>query len=148
MNKSLGVIETRGYSASVIAANVACKASSVNIISYQKIGSGFVSVCFEGEVSAVQAGIESAILALSKEDLLGSLVIARPGDGVVKCLMEIGMKKPLTVDNKCFTSITIDACKETLLKEKSEAVEVNQKPKPKNYEYSKANKDKKKGKCK
>lgn len=51
---SLGVIETRGLAAAIQAADVACKAASVEIIGYRKIGSGLVSVCFQGEISAVK----------------------------------------------------------------------------------------------
>ncbi|MFR2697552.1 MAG: BMC domain-containing protein, partial [Proteus mirabilis] len=50
---SLGVIETRGLTAAIQAADAACKAASVEIIGYRKIGSGLVSVCFQGEISAV-----------------------------------------------------------------------------------------------
>lgn len=43
---SLGVIETRGLTAAIHAADAACKAASVEIIGYRKIGSGLVSICF------------------------------------------------------------------------------------------------------
>ena len=46
--KSLGVIETRGLVAAIQAVDAACKAAGVSCIGYRKVGSGLVSVCFEG----------------------------------------------------------------------------------------------------
>jgi microcompartment protein CcmL/EutN len=46
--KSLGVIETRGLVAAVQAVDAACKSAGVSCIGYRKVGSGLVSVCFEG----------------------------------------------------------------------------------------------------
>ena len=46
--KSLGVIETRGLVTAIQAVDAACKAAGVTCIGYRKIGSGLVSVCFEG----------------------------------------------------------------------------------------------------
>ena len=51
--KSLGVIETRGWVAAIQAVDAACKAAGVTCIGYRKPGSGLVSVCFEGEISAI-----------------------------------------------------------------------------------------------
>lgn len=76
---SLGVIETRGLVAAIQAVDAACKAAGVTCIGYRKVGSGLVTVCFDGEISAVYTAIERGIAVASATDHQAkSLVIARP----------------------------------------------------------------------
>ncbi|EMH1104584.1 BMC domain-containing protein [Proteus mirabilis] len=95
---SLGVIETRGLTAAIQAADAACKAASVEIIGYRKIGSGLVSVCFQGEISAVKTAVEHGVDVVSQKELvIGSLVIARPEPSVITKLLTIKGKKKSAV---------------------------------------------------
>lgn len=92
--KSLGVIETRGLTAAIQAADAACKAANVEIIGYRKVGSGLVSVCFQGEISAVKTAIDHGVEVVSQSELvIGSLVIARPEPSVITKLLTIKGKK-------------------------------------------------------
>lgn len=84
--KSLGVIETRGLVAAIQAVDAACKAAGVSCIGYRKIGSGLVSVCFEGEISAIHTAIERGVEVVAAGQVVGSLVIARPERSVVDAL--------------------------------------------------------------
>ncbi|WP_432807513.1 BMC domain-containing protein [Proteus hauseri] len=94
MMKSLGVIETRGLTAAIQAADAACKAANVEIIGYRKVGSGLVSVCFQGEISAVKTAIDHGVEVVSQSELvIGSLVIARPEPSVITKLLTIKGKK-------------------------------------------------------
>lgn len=87
---SLGVIETRGLVAAIQAVDAACKAAGVTCIGYRKVGSGLVSVCFEGEISAVYTAIERGIAVASATDHQAkSLVIARPERCVVEALSNL-----------------------------------------------------------
>ncbi|MCK9781294.1 MULTISPECIES: BMC domain-containing protein [Enterobacterales] len=91
---SLGVIETRGLTAAIQAADAACKAANVEIIGYRKVGSGLVSVCFQGEISAVRTAVDHGIDVVSQKELvIGSLVIARPEPSVITKLLTIKSKK-------------------------------------------------------
>jgi microcompartment protein CcmL/EutN len=47
--------------AAIQAVDAACKAAGVTCIGYRKIGSGLVSVCFEGEISAIHTAIERGV---------------------------------------------------------------------------------------
>ena len=95
---SLGVIETRGLTAAIQAADAACKAASVEILGYRKIGSGLVSVCFQGEISAVKTAVEHGVDVVSQKELvIGSLVIARPEPSVITKLLTIKGKKKSAV---------------------------------------------------
>ncbi|MGG4663379.1 BMC domain-containing protein [Providencia vermicola] len=92
--KSLGVIETRGLTSAIQAADAACKAASVEIVGYRKIGSGLVSVCFQGEISAVRTAVDHGIAVISDNQLcVGSLVIARPEESVITKLLTVKSKK-------------------------------------------------------
>ena len=88
--KSLGVIETRGLVAAIQAVDAACKAAGVTCIGYRKVGSGLVSVCFEGEISAIHTAIERGVAVASASDTqVHSLVIARPENCVVEALSNL-----------------------------------------------------------
>lgn len=88
--KSLGVIETRGLVAAVQAVDAACKSAGVVCIGYRKVGSGLVSVCFEGEISAIHTAIERGVaVAIAIDSQARSLVIARPERSVVEALSSL-----------------------------------------------------------
>lgn len=88
--KSLGVIETRGLVAAIQAVDAACKAAGVSCIGYRKVGSGLVSVCFEGEISAIHTAIERGVaVAATIDQQVHSLVIARPEPSAVAALSNL-----------------------------------------------------------
>ncbi len=88
--KSLGVIETRGLVAAIQAVDAACKAAGVSCIGYRKVGSGLVSVCFEGEISAIHTAIERGVaVAATIDQQVHSLVIARPEPSPVAALSSL-----------------------------------------------------------
>ena len=53
--ESLGMIETRGLTAAIEAADAMVKAAEVTLVGTEKIGSGLVSVMVRGDVGAVKA---------------------------------------------------------------------------------------------
>lgn len=83
---SLGVIETRGFVAAIQATDAACKAAGVTCTGFRKTGSGLVSVCFEGEISAIHVAIERGVAVAGEDNPVNSLVIARPERSVVEAL--------------------------------------------------------------
>lgn len=92
--KSLGVIEMRGLVAAIQAVDAACKAAGVTCIGYRKVGSGLVSVCFEGEISAIHTAIERAVAVTGSGHTVQSLVIARPERCVVEALSNLKGNPP------------------------------------------------------
>ncbi|MBG2702085.1 BMC domain-containing protein [Klebsiella michiganensis] len=93
--KSLGVIETRGLVAAVQAVDAACKSAGVSCIGYRKVGSGLVSVCFEGEISAIHTAIERGVAVAAVIDpQVKSLTIARPERSVVDALSTLKGRPP------------------------------------------------------
>ena len=88
--QALGMVETRGLTAAIEAADAMTKAAEVTLVGTEKIGSGLVSVMVRGDVGAVKAAVESGSEAASR---LGELVatheIPRPHADVEKILPTI-----------------------------------------------------------
>ncbi len=87
---ALGLLETQGFTAVTAATDAACKAANVRVIAKEKLGGGYVTVIFEGEVAAVTAAVDagrSAAEAVGK--LISAYVIARPSEGVGQILTRL-----------------------------------------------------------
>lgn len=123
---SLGVIETRGLTAAIQAADAACKAANVEIIGYRKVGSGLVSICFQGEISAVRTAIDHGVDVVSQKELvIGSLVIARPEPSVITKLLTVKGKKkaPIVAEKVQEAAIekVVETTVETVVETRAEA---------------------------
>ena len=57
--EALGMVETRGLTAAIEAADQMCKAANVALVGTEKIGSGLVTVMVRGDVGAVKSAVES-----------------------------------------------------------------------------------------
>ena len=87
MNGSLGIIETRGLTAAIEAADAMLKAANVEIVGTEKIGSGLVTIVVKGDVGAVKAAVEVGVEAAQRVgELVASHVIARPHSDIDKIL--------------------------------------------------------------
>ncbi|KLU18268.1 propanediol utilization protein [Proteus mirabilis] len=119
---SLGVIETRGLTAAIQAADAACKAANVEIIGYRKVGSGLVSICFQGEISAVRTAVDHGVDVVSQKELvIGSLVIARPEPSVITKLLTVKGKKKAPIVAEKAQETVIEKVVETAVKTRVEA---------------------------
>jgi len=79
MKEALGMIETKGFVAMVEASDAMVKAANVQLVSYEKIGSGYVTAVVRGDVAAVKAATDSGAAAAQKVGELVSVhVIPRP----------------------------------------------------------------------
>ena len=88
--EALGMIETRGLTAAIEAADAMVKAAEVTLIGTEKIGSGLVSVMVRGDVGAVKAAVESGTAAASKlGEIIATHVIPRPQADVEKILPKL-----------------------------------------------------------
>ena len=82
---AIGMIETRGLTASIEAADAMLKSADVELVGTEKIGSGLITVIVKGEVGAVKAGTEAGAEAASRlGELVSVHVIARPHDDTAK----------------------------------------------------------------
>ncbi len=88
--ESLGMVETRGLIGAIEAADAMVKSANVNLVGYEKIGSGLVTVMVRGDVGAVKAATDSGAAAAQKVGELVSVhVIPRPHVDVEKILPKI-----------------------------------------------------------
>lgn len=86
-NEALGMVETRGLTAAIEAADAMVKAAEVTLIGTEKIGSGLVSVMVRGDVGAVKAAVEAGSNSASHlGELVAVHVIPRPHADVEKIL--------------------------------------------------------------
>ena len=84
---SIGLIETRGLTASIEAADAMLKAADVELLGTEKIGSGLVTVMVTGEVGAVKAATEAGQEAASRiGELVAVQVIPRPHQDITRIL--------------------------------------------------------------
>ena len=80
---ALGMVETRGLTASIEAADAMLKAADVEMVGTEKIGSGLVTVMVQGDVGAVNAAVEAGEEAASRVgELVAVHVIPRPHNSI------------------------------------------------------------------
>lgn len=79
MGSALGMIETRGWVPMVEAADAMVKTASVQIVGWQQIGGGYVTVVVQGDVGAVKAAVDAGAVAASRVgEVISVHVIPRP----------------------------------------------------------------------
>ena len=85
--EALGMVETRGLTAAIEAADQMCKAANVALVGTEKIGSGLVTVMVRGDVGAVKSAVESGAESAGRlGELVATHVIPRPHNDVEKIL--------------------------------------------------------------
>ena len=82
--QAVGMIETKGLSALLEASDAALKAANVTLTGWEKIGSGYVTSFFRGDVAAVKAATDAGAAAAAQVGQVISVhVIPRPHDDLV-----------------------------------------------------------------
>lgn len=86
--EALGMIETRGLVALIEAADAMVKAANVQLVGYEKIGSGLVTVMVRGDVGAVKASVDAgASSAKNIGEVVSVHVIPRPHTDIEKIMI-------------------------------------------------------------
>ena len=90
MGEALGLIETKGLVGAIEAADAMTKSANVELIGYEKIGSGLVTVMVRGDVGAVKASVDAGAVAAEKVgEIVSKHVIPRPHTDVERILPKI-----------------------------------------------------------
>lgn len=85
--KAIGMVETRGMVALLEASDAMCKAANVEMIGWNKAGSGLVTSFVKGEVAAVKASVDAGAAAASKlGEVVTVHVIPRPHDDLADAI--------------------------------------------------------------
>ena len=83
--QAIGLIETKGLTASINAADAMLKAATVSLLRRDLVGGGYVTVIVQGEVGAVKAAIDAGAEAAKKTgELVSVLIIPRPHKELTK----------------------------------------------------------------
>jgi len=83
MAEALGMIECRGFTAMVEAADAMVKAAKVDLVGYEKTGGGYVTAVVRGDVAAVKAAVDAGTRGAEKVgEVVAVHVIARPHSNV------------------------------------------------------------------
>ena len=85
--QALGMIETKGLVALIEASDAMCKAARVELVGWDKVGSGMVTAFIRGDVASVKAATDAAATAASKlGEVVAVHVIPRPHDDLEAAL--------------------------------------------------------------
>jgi len=77
--QAVGMIECRGLCALLEACDASLKAANITMSGWEKIGSGYVTAFFRGDVAAVKAATDAGAAAAAQVGQVISVqVIARP----------------------------------------------------------------------
>ena len=93
VNEALGMIETKGFIALLEATDAMLKAANVQLVGWDKVGSGLVSAFVTGDVAAVKSATDAGAAAAGRiGEVVSVQVIPRPHEdlGIV---LPAGVKK-------------------------------------------------------
>ena len=92
--EALGMVETKGLISLIEAADAMLKAANVQMIGWEKVGSGLVTGFVGGDVAAVKAAVDAGAAAASKVgEVVSVQVIPRPHEELASVLPKTAAKK-------------------------------------------------------
>ncbi|MCX7869680.1 MAG: BMC domain-containing protein [Terrimicrobiaceae bacterium] len=93
--QALGMIETKGLVAQFEATDAMLKAANVELVGWEKIGSGHVATFVRGEVAAVKAAVEAGATSASAiGEVVAVHVIPRPHEDLAGLGKFLAAKAP------------------------------------------------------
>lgn len=94
MTDALGFIETFGLVFVMEAADAMCKAADVELIGYENVASGYISVLVKGDVGAVNAAVEAGVAAVNDmgAEVYSHNVIPSPHKDIEKIIARYGFE--------------------------------------------------------
>lgn len=85
--QALGMVETRGLVALIEASDAMVKAANVELVGWDKVGSGLVTAFVRGDVAAVKAATDAGAAAAGRiGEVVSVHVIPRPHDELEQAL--------------------------------------------------------------
>ena len=87
VRQALGMIETKGLVCLIEATDAMLKAANVQMVGWEKVGSGLVTAFVTGDVAAVKAAVDAGASAAGKiGEVVSVQVIPRPHDELAAVL--------------------------------------------------------------
>ena len=95
--EALGLIETFGIVYILEAADAMCKAADVDLVGFENVASGYISVLVRGDVGACKTAVETGVKAVQTmgSEVYSSVVIARPHQDLEKIIARYSLDKLL-----------------------------------------------------
>lgn len=86
--RALGLIETFGIVFVLEAADAMCKSADVELVGFENVASGYISVLVRGDVGACQAAVEAGVSAVNAmgSEVYSSVVIPSPHQDLEKII--------------------------------------------------------------
>ncbi len=97
--EALGLIETFGLVFALEAADAMCKSANVELIGYENVASGYISVLVRGDVGACRTAVDAGVAAVNGMEggnLYSSVVIPRPHQDLEKIIQRYAIPMPIT----------------------------------------------------
>ena len=93
--EAIGLIETFGIVFVLEAADAMCKAADVELIGFENVASGYISVLVSGDVAACKTAVDAGVKAVNEmgAEVYSSLVIARPHEDLEKITRRYSLEK-------------------------------------------------------
>jgi len=86
--EALGMIETKGWIATIAAIDAMCKAANVTLAGKVEIGNAYVCTFVRGDVGSVRAAVDAgAAAAAANGELISAHVIPRPEKDVLEVFL-------------------------------------------------------------
>ena len=87
-HEALGLVETKGLIATIMATDAMCKAANVTLAGQVQIGGAYVTTFVRGDVGSVRAAVDAgAAAATANGELVSAHVIPRPDPGVLETFL-------------------------------------------------------------
>lgn len=95
--EAIGLIEVFGLVFVLEAADAMCKAADVELIGYENVASGYISVLVRGDVGACKTAVATGVKAIEDmgAEVYSSVVIARPHQDLEKIFSRYSLDKLL-----------------------------------------------------
>lgn len=86
--EAIGAIETFGLVFVLEAADAMCKAADVEVVGYENVASGYISVIVRGDVAACKSAVEAGVAAVGAmgAEVYSSVVIPSPHPDLEKVI--------------------------------------------------------------
>ncbi|MBO0471722.1 BMC domain-containing protein [Enterococcus sp. DIV0242_7C1] len=96
--EAIGAIETFGLVFVLEACDAMCKAADVELVGYENVASGYISVIVQGDVAACQSAVDAGIKAVENlgAEVYSSVVIAGPHIDLNKIISRYQLNNLLT----------------------------------------------------
>lgn len=93
--EAIDLIETFGIVFVLEAADAMCKAADVELIGFENVASGYISVLVSGDVAACKTAVDAGVNAVNEmgAEVYSSVVIARPHEDLEKITRRYSLEK-------------------------------------------------------